>query len=73
MGWKGERGFTLRIKFLRSRPMEAPGRDKEQRLGTTQSWKGFGELSDPITPKPGWTGSCFAVGFLEVDVSEEVC
>lgn len=33
--------------------MEAPGRDKERRLGITQSWKGFGELSDPITPKPG--------------------
>lgn len=29
--------------------MEAPGRDKERRLGITQSWKGFGELSDPIT------------------------
>lgn len=33
--------------------MEPPGRDKERRLGITQSWKGFGELSDPITPKPG--------------------
>ena len=29
-GWKGERSFSHGIKFLNSRPTEAPGRDRER-------------------------------------------
>lgn len=58
VGWKGERGCTLRIKSLRSTLMKLPGG-----VRTHLQLEEIGALSDLITPKLRWKGYLFCCSF----------